>query len=1074
MSNVKDRIKLFEKKETNNEATTLQRKPIRRKLSSNKTAWNNNDITSNNDTNSYNGLDKYSPQTSKSPKEEYASKFSTPIIPVVADEEIDFSSKNQDKKKILQEKIIVNMEGKESDDNNNINKNNGDKINNGKEKERITPIKIVKTDFSFKRDQSSPKHEFSSVKLPDHLEKIRRKQRSLKKSSKKAKKKKERRSEKMKDLHSKLGKQLKFQEQFKNTLEEEKLSLNIDDNSSSPINFNKPKTLMTPSMKDFMKRLEKKDSITKNDNKSNINNISGEEEGEEELSNTSSKENSPPIEHVDNIINFQQVIGSKENEAVDSAKKNNTDGTVITKSENINNEKKTKLPVPTLLSFEDEDNDNEDGDGKKTVGHNNKKHDNSSKNNNHGIGRKDFNNEESEKRIIKDPPSTIMSQEKEHTEIEIFSETNHQYDKELCLSTVDNDSKTTNDVSKSDNIPKTLDNHSHLHEEINRLRSELESVKSARNVNILNREKSSGGKEMQDNNATKRPKSSREKMEERKETARKMLQVAHSVGKKKSVKWAYHNRFCLPSCGKLKLEDSKGEIFARIVAQLWLHIVCGFFMLFISIVAVTTYSWTPQFSRAPTGMSLLVLTFLKAITSAIVVASIYRNIDTAACMFPFYSCFHTKYEPMIIYEKAWLRGITYTKIFDFIIGIWTWAAYVQANNFVGRPRTSTLDFVMTWIFFTLFFLDIWAVLLIADLGLIVKSWLAEMPDNHVRDGYTLHGFMDDGDSDTEDDSDSDDGGELFVDENNKTRKSNNLNHYNGTPRKQNSARAAKETPRTPLSKQDSARLWGAKTERGIDRPSFVPKLALGGKGKSAKTKPRVSHLSGLPKFPKISKPKNDSSLDSIDENRSPKYKNSDHDSGNMQYHDEHEHIYTTDNCYPGEVDASDEWEPHLDQEGNQYYVSKYTGESVWEIPQYSAVEDHTVSIAGADLHHDNNYEDQYLSVNNEILPHDFEGFWTKMKINSTVMMELHSVPAPSSVIGNVSAKGFRVIASGVKGNKFTVYLYGKNYNEDVQFFSEIRFDSITRHMTAVFKCDHKPKLKFFLGMLRIKDLCSLS
>ena len=58
---------------------------------------------------------------------------------------------------------------------------------------------------------------------------------------------------------------------------------------------------------------------------------------------------------------------------------------------------------------------------------------------------------------------------------------------------------------------------------------------------------------------------------------------------------------------------------------------------------ISTYSWTPQFSRAPTGMSLLVLTFLKAITSAIVVASIYRNIDTAACMFPFYSCFHISF-----------------------------------------------------------------------------------------------------------------------------------------------------------------------------------------------------------------------------------------------------------------------------------------------------------------------------------------------------------------------------------------------------------------------------------------------
>ena len=51
-----------------------------------------------------------------------------------------------------------------------------------------------------------------------------------------------------------------------------------------------------------------------------------------------------------------------------------------------------------------------------------------------------------------------------------------------------------------------------------------------------------------------------------------------------------------------------------------------------------------------------------------------------------------------------------------------------------------------------------------------------MPDNHVRDGYTLHGFMEDSDDDSNTDNDSseydsDDGGELFVDENNEKRKS---------------------------------------------------------------------------------------------------------------------------------------------------------------------------------------------------------------------------------------------------------------------------------------------------------------
>ena len=45
-------------------------------------------------------------------------------------------------------------------------------------------------------------------------------------------------------------------------------------------------------------------------------------------------------------------------------------------------------------------------------------------------------------------------------------------------------------------------------------------------------------------------------------------------------------------------------------------------------------------------------------------------------------------------------------------------------------------------------------------------------------------------------------------------------------------------------------------------------------------------------------------------------------------------------------DLSNEWEVHYDHEGNQYYVSRYTGESVWEIPGSNvAAEADNVSVA---------------------------------------------------------------------------------------------------------------------------------
>ena len=93
-----------------------------------------------------------------------------------------------------------------------------------------------------------------------------------------------------------------------------------------------------------------------------------------------------------------------------------------------------------------------------------------------------------------------------------------------------------------------------------------------------------------------------------------------------------------------------------------------------------------------------------------------------------------------------------------------------------------------------------------------------------------------------------------------------------------------------------------------------------------------------------------------------------------------------------------------------------------------------------------------------------------MKVYSTVMLELNTVPPPTMVIDHVSAKGFRVIAHGVKDSKFTIYIFAKSYHEDAHFYAEIRFDSKTRHLTAVFKCSKKRAVEDFLSTLGVQDL----
>ena len=77
--------------------------------------------------------------------------------------------------------------------------------------------KAQNPDFSFKSNKESPKQAFSSVKLPDHLNIIKKASSSSKKSEKKKRKKK--RSKNMERMHANLGGKLKFRQQERNNAE---------------------------------------------------------------------------------------------------------------------------------------------------------------------------------------------------------------------------------------------------------------------------------------------------------------------------------------------------------------------------------------------------------------------------------------------------------------------------------------------------------------------------------------------------------------------------------------------------------------------------------------------------------------------------------------------------------------------------------------------------------------------------------------------------------------------------------------------------------------------------------------
>ena len=609
-------------------------------------------------------------------------------------------------------------------------------------------------------------------------------------------------------------------------------------------------------------------------------------------------------------------------------------------------------------------------------------------------------------------------------------------------------------VSVNEDTKLQMQQHHRMQSEIEQLKTELETERG--------RKRRNAEKEME--------------RKERVEKVKEKMNLYVEKAKPHMLKGVRKSRFCIPSCGKMSLKrDERSEIFGRTIALLWLHFIAGFMLFLCAVFGVIQYSWTPQFSRAPSGLSLMVLLFFKAITSLFVAGSIYKNMDTAACMFPF-KCYKSEYEPMIIYERDWLRHTTYGKLLDFAVGIWTWTAYTSANRIVGRPWSESLDALMFFIWIGLFLLDVWSLLLLIDMGALIRRWLEKVPGHHIRDGYTLHGIVNDSEDDEEeiDLSDSSSSGESDEDEemgHARNGRGKAPRQFASSPDKKKSSgevRVPTETPRTPLSKFDSARQWGAVTEREHNRPEFVPKLSLG----SAWGKPRKnkSHLAGMPTFDnaKSGSVGEEEAVYNQVAQKEAEYQNAD----NLGVIEEE----AVD--FGGQEDM---WDAHMDEYGQQYFVHRETLESVWEKPTANYSEWNDDRAATTEW---NGYKEtaeptavtsteeltSKLSLNNEISPQEFEAAWSQMKVYSTVMLELNTVPPPNMVIEHVSSKGFRVIAHGVKDSKFTIYLFAKSYHEDAHFYAEIRFDSKTRHLTAVFKCSKKRVIGDFLSSLGVQDL----
>ncbi|CAM9141602.1 unnamed protein product [Chrysoparadoxa australica] len=233
------------------------------------------------------------------------------------------------------------------------------------------------------------------------------------------------------------------------------------------------------------------------------------------------------------------------------------------------------------------------------------------------------------------------------------------------------------------------------------------------------------------------------------------------------------------------------DVYNRIVALFWLHIIAAGFLVGIAGITGFGFDWAPQFASGQgAGASLSVLCLLKFFSLCFVCMALFRNMDVALTLNVF-GClvcaqkWHSTREirrkkkhgvayPKVLLEWDYILWCSYLKLFDLCIGLWVWVAlgwsWDPVREFSERWNVQVLLTVVTCIMFVT---DIWSVFLGIAVCMQISQYLlrkgkrrergeegeydgdVEIAEDGTRKGGSKNRDTDDSESQSEENTDSD-------------------------------------------------------------------------------------------------------------------------------------------------------------------------------------------------------------------------------------------------------------------------------------------------------------------------------
>ncbi|GMF57494.1 unnamed protein product [Phytophthora fragariaefolia] len=477
------------------------------------------------------------------------------------------------------------------------------------------------------------------------------------------------------------------------------------------------------------------------------------------------------------------------------------------------------------------------------------------------------------------------------------------------------------------------------------------------------------------------------------------------------------------------------EVLHRVLVLAWIHLVCGALLLALGLMATIWYSGRTQFRVSPVGIPLYIMLLLKSATTLLTYLTISHRLNYDACL-ELYGLkqrdpssrvrevdgvqMRLPQEPVLAYNREWLRRIQRAKVLDGIAGgylILVFYAALRSGMIIGGQGVPTM------------------LACIAVVQLVLDAWTPLLILVAARCGSALHALHHRGipgtdplfppqlrweDSDDEEDSDSDDtdSGEQESEE----ESDGDLSYH--------SSSSSGDADRTPAERR---------ARRLLHRQR------------------RLERLRASPRDPQL--PIVDA--DAIE--------------GSHTARSVSDIATARDVVENANSSGKGAWVRHWHEASRRaYLVHSLTGEAVWEMPKATAAPTPTSLQISTTCRDAVNIDDLASA---RLTSDAFDEYWSKLADGGGFNCRVSRIPDTIVLAQHLQDHDFIIVSDGPRhhGDQQRTVLFYAEDNEDgeeeaLMFMGEFVFDSLSLKLRACFRCAGPDAIVPFVKRLQLKEI----